>query len=97
MKKEKKYVVVRGDRSGVFAGFLDRLKGQEVTLSDARKLWYWDGAGAIEQIALDGVSKPNNCKFTVIVKSISILDVIQVIPCTQKAKECIQGVAQWRA
>ena len=45
MKHENKnYVIVRGDRSGVFFGELKERSGQEVELRNARKLWYWDGA-----------------------------------------------------
>lgn len=92
----KNYVIVRGDRSGVFFGKLANKNGQEVTLNNARKLFYWDGAGAVEQIAIDGVSKPNNCKFTVVVEEITILDAIQILPCTEKAVEIIKGVKEWK-
>jgi hypothetical protein len=46
-----KYVIVRGDRSGVFAGVLAKHEGQFVELTDCRRLWYWDGAASISQIA----------------------------------------------
>ena len=35
-----KYVIVRGDRSGVFAGALVSESGQKVVLKDCRRLWY---------------------------------------------------------
>lgn len=92
----KNYVIIRGDRSGVFFGELASKDGQEVTLNNARKLFYWEGAGAVEQIAVDGVSKPNSCKFTVVVEEITILDAIQILPCTEKAVEIIKGVKEWK-
>ena len=61
-----KYYIVRGDRSGVFFGQIAGRNGQEVELRNVRKLWYWDGACAVEQLAVDGVTAPANCKFTVV-------------------------------
>ena len=98
MKHENKnYVIVRGDRSGVFFGELKERSGQEVELLNARKLWYWDGACAVEQLARDGVSLPRNCKFTVTVEEMTITDAIQIIPCTDAAQKSISGVAEWKS
>jgi hypothetical protein len=93
---ENKYVIVRGDRSGVFAGVLKERNGQEVTLTDCRRLWYWDGAASISQLAVDGTSDPDRCKFTVAVSEIAILDAIEIIPTTEKAEQSIKGVSEWK-
>ena len=90
-----KYVIVRGDRSGVFAGVLESRKGQEVTLKDCRRLWYWNGAASISQLAVDGTKMPNDCKFTVTIEEIIILDGIEIIPCTKQAEQSIRGVRVW--
>ena len=87
---------MRGDRSGVFFGTLAEKDRQEVRLEKCRRLWYWDGAASISQLAVDGVSAPNNCKFTVTVDEIEILDAIEIIPCTDKAIESIEGVREWK-
>lgn len=91
-----KKVIVRGDRSGVFFGTLTEKDGQEVKLEKCRRLWYWDGAASISQLAVDGVSAPGNCRFTVTVDEIEILDAIEIIPCTDKAIESIEGVREWK-
>lgn len=91
-----KKVIVRGDRSGVEYGTLVAKEGREVTLGRARRLWYWDGAASLSQIAKDGVANPEGCKFTVCVDSIVILDAIEIIPCTDKATKSIEGVAEWK-
>ena len=91
-----KYVIVRGDTSGVFAGELVERNGREVKLANCRRLWYWEGACSLSQLAVDGVTKPNNCKFTVMVQEIEILDAIEIIPCTEKAEKCIKEVAEWK-
>ena len=95
MEKKVK-VIVRGDRSGVFFGTLIARSGQEVKLADCRRLWYWSGAASISQIAVDGVANPSECKFTVSVPQIEILDAIEVIPCTDKAINNIESVWVWK-
>jgi hypothetical protein len=89
------YVIVRGDRSGVFAGNISKEEGRECTLLNARRLWYWNGAASLSQLATEGVKKPNDCKFPVELKEIRIKDVIEVIPCTQKAEQSIKNVPVW--
>lgn len=91
-----KKVIVRGDRSGVFFGTLVRKEGQEVELSKCRRLWYWDGAASISQLALSGTTEPRNCKFTVTVDNIVILDAIEIIICTPEAIASIEAVEEWK-
>lgn len=92
----EKKVIIRGDRSGVFFGTLVERKGQEVKLANCRRLWFWDGAASISQLAVDGTTCPGNCKFTVVVSEIEILDAIEVIPCTDKAIKSIESVPVWK-
>jgi len=91
-----KYVIVRGDRSGVFAGILKEKEGTEVVLTDCRRLWYWDGAASISQLTVDGTTTPENCKFTVTVDEIMIIDAIEIIPCTNDAEKSIKEVSVWK-
>lgn len=91
-----KKVIIRGDRSGVEFGELVSVDCQTVELKDARRIWYWDGAASLSQLAMEGTSTPAKCKFTVTVDSIAILDAIEIIPCTKKAIKSIEGVEAWR-
>lgn len=98
MKNEMlgKKVIIRGDRSGVFFGTLAAKDGHEVTLTNCRRLWFWSGAASISQLAIEGTTNPNNCKFTMTVDEIVILDAIEIIPCTPEAAENIEGVRVWK-
>ncbi len=89
-------VIIRGDRSGVFFGTITKKEGREVTLEKCRRLWYWDGAASISQLATNGTTRPGACKFTVTVDKIVILDAIEIILCTDKAIKSIEGVSEWK-
>lgn len=91
-----KKVIIRGDRSGVEFGELVEQNGNEVTLKNARRLWYWAGAASLSQLAMDGTKIPQGCKFTVTVSSITIFDAVEIIPCTDKAIKSIEEVDEWK-
>lgn len=90
------YVIIRGDRSGVFAGYLEERTEREVVLRKARRIWYWTGANSISQLAIDGTTTPDTCQFPEEVNKIQILDTIEIIPCTEKARKSIQSVKIWK-
>lgn len=94
---ETKKVIVRADRAGVFFGEIKERNGSEVEMTNVRRLWYWDGAASLSQLATEGVSKPQSCKFTVTVTKMTILGVIEIIPCTEQAVKSINSVPVWRA
>lgn len=91
-----KKVIIRANRTGVFYGTLTAKEGTEVELTDCRRIWYWTGAASLSEMALTGVAFPDKCRFTVTVKSIVILDVLEIIPCTDDAIESIESVPVWK-
>lgn len=90
------YCMVRTYSAGVFAGYIESREGKEATLRNARRIWYWDGAASLSQLATDGTSKPENCKFPCPVDSVTLTEVIEIIPITEKAKKSIEEVAVWK-
>jgi len=94
--KTKPYVIIRATNAGVFAGTLQKKDGDEVTLSDARRIWQWAGAATLSQLAMEGTSNPGGCKFPCPISEITILGVIEIIPATEIAKASIQSVPVWK-
>ena len=90
------WVIIRTYSAGVHFGILKRREGKEVELTNARRIWYWDGAASLSQLAVDGVSKPENCKFSVVTPSITLTEAIEIILCTDKAVKSIQAVKVWK-
>ena len=93
---ENQFCIVRCDRAGVFFARVESLDGQTAQLRDARRIWYWDGAASLSQLAMEGTKAPGNCKFTVTVPQMTVTQVIEVIPCTEQAIASINGVGEWK-
>ena len=92
-----KYVIIRTYSAGVFAGFLKSRKDKEVELLQARRLWQWKGAASLSQLAVDGVSSPQECKFPAEVSNVELLQAIEILDVTSKAQKSIASVAVWQS
>lgn len=91
-----KYVICRTYSAGVFAGYLESRSGQEVVLRNARRLWYWEGAASLSQLAEEGSSKPNSCKFPQAVSRVELLQAIEILDTTKKAQDFFASVKEWK-
>lgn len=93
-----KKVIVRCNRAGVFFGTLSEFDSmtREASLVNVRRIWYWDGAASLSQLATDGTIAPRACKFTVTVPEMSVMEVIEIIPCSDKAIKIIEEVSEWK-
>lgn len=89
------YCMVRTLSAGVFAGYLESRNGKEAVLRNARRIWYWEGAASLSELATRGTSRPENCKFPVAVDKVILTEVIEIIPITAEAKASIDGVPVW--
>ena len=97
MSEIGKRCIVRTCSAGVFFGTVVSRDGKEGTLKDARRLWYWSGAASLSQMAVEGVSRPNECKFPVPVAEVTVTEIIEIIPCTDAAIKSIEAVPIWKA
>lgn len=95
-KSKSSYVIVRTYSAGVFAGEIVSKDGKSVVLKNARRLWYWDGAASLSQLAVEGVSKPSTCKFAVPV-NVELTEAIEILQVTPEARENIEKVPEWKA
>ena len=91
------FIICRTFSAGAFAGTLVSRLGKEVVLSNARRLWYWDGAASLSQLSVQGVSKPKNCKFPVAVPEVLLTEAIELLPVSEVAKASIEEVPVWQA
>lgn len=91
-----KHYIVRAYGAGVFFGQIKERNGKEVTMCNARRLWHWNGATDCIQLACEGVKKPKDCKFTMIISEITLTDVVELAECTPEATANIREVAVWK-
>lgn len=96
MKKENWYII-RTYSAGVFFGKIKSRAGKEVTITNARRLWYWEGAASLSQLAQSGTSRPEKCKFPEAVDEITVTEAIEILKCSDAAKKNIDAVPVWRA
>ena len=91
------YKIIRTYSAGVFAGYLKKREGKEAVILNARRLWYWDGAASLSQLAVDGLKSYTNCKFPCEVDEITVTEVIEILDVTKVAQESIQACPIWKA
>lgn len=98
MEAYEGYYIVRSYEAGVFftqIGEHDKAN-KLIELKNCRKVHYWEGAAAVEQMAMEGVKRPDLCRITVEVPSMVISNPIQIIPCTREAVESLRLVRTWK-
>jgi len=95
-KNNLPYVMCRTYSAWVFAWYLKKRVGKEVELIDARRIWKRDWASSLSQLAMEWTSKPNWCQFPCEVDSVELMEAIEIIPITEKARLSIHAVPVWK-
>jgi hypothetical protein len=92
------YVIVRCRDAGVHAGeFVSHPADRTVVLRNSRRLWYWDGAASLSELAVHGAKNAANCRFGVLIQpNISLLDACEIIVCQSAGQGMIVQCPEWR-
>ena len=93
MTTTQKYIV-RCDRAGVFYAEVKSRTGDEAVLVNARRVHYWEGAASLSQMAMEGL-RPGS-RLTMVVPEMTVLGVIEVIPCSPEATANMDAHPVWR-
>ena len=72
-------VIVRTYSAGVHIGTLVARQGTEVLLRDARRLWRWEGAFTLSEVATAGVLRSGS-RISHAVPQILLTEAIELIP-----------------
>lgn len=91
-----KHVIVRSNLAGVFFGVLTHKEGEEITLKNARKFYYFSGANTVEDLAAQGALNVENCKMTIPVEEIVISKFEQILPCSKAAIIQNNSIPVWK-
>ncbi len=91
-------VLVRDNGAGVHVGTLaeiDTASGR-IVLTDARKVWYWEGAASVHGIAARGLD-PAGSKVAPAVARVESFAAVEVVAMTSEAVENVMGCPEWLA
>ena len=89
--------IIRGQNFGVFFGEVEGQDGSTLIVTNARRIWYWDGAASLSELAESGPSKPQNCKFPTPVGKVKLFNCIEVLDVTEEAGKAIDAVKIWKS
>jgi len=89
------YKIVRTYSAGVFIGYLKSLNGKHAILHNARRVWYWEGANSLSDLATIGTTKPGGCKITAPVEIVELTEAIEILSVTSIAMKVIAEVPAW--
>ena len=80
------YVIIRTKSSGVHCGTLAQMSqdGMYVIMKDTSRIWRWRGANTLHELSLHGADEEYT-RISEKVERIGLTEVIEVIPCTEKA------------
>ena len=92
-----KHVIIRTYSAGVWFGVLSEKSGNEVILSEARRMYRWWAAESVSlsAVALHGI-KRDKSKICEAVNNVW-LEAIEILPCTDTAIESIKGAENVKA
>jgi hypothetical protein len=79
-----KFVLIRTYSAGVHFGTLIERSGQEVRLKNARRLWSWNGALSLSEVAAKGIDLKNS-KVSVPVDEIILTQAVEIIPISENS------------
>ncbi len=85
-------VIIRGYASGVHYGILAAHHERQVTLHQSRRMWRWfaNGGISLSEVALNGLGD-GDVRLQVVLPKITILDAIEIIPCSPGAIKSIDA------
>lgn len=92
-----KKVIARINRAGVFYGVLDYWDDGIIRLKDVRRIYRWQGALSVTDMAANGIS--NASKVTHPCSEVEFVsrEVIEVNECSDIAGKKIEGIKTWTA
>lgn len=90
-----KKVIARIERAGVFHGTLDYIDNEIMRLKDARRIYYWEGALSVTDMASRGLT---GGKISAPVSKVEFLTskVTELNECSGDASRSIEAIRLWK-
>lgn len=90
-----KKIIARIERAGVFHGTLGYIDNDIMRLKDARRIYYWNGALSVTDIAAKGIT---GGKVTIPVSTVEFMSdkIIELNECSKDASKSIEAIKPWK-
>ena len=90
-----KKIIARIDRAGVFHGTLDHIDNEIIRLKDARRIYYWEGALSVTDMAANGLRAG---KISAPVTKVEFMTskVVELNECSNEASSSIEAIKVWK-
>jgi hypothetical protein len=85
------HVLVRTFSAGVHIGVLVTKEGTNVVLRDSRRIWKWNGAFTLSEVATTGIKKVGS-RLSVSVPVIELTQAIEIIPTSHAAQASYEAI-----
>ena len=89
-----KKIIARIDRAGVFHGTLDHIDNDIVRMTDTRRIYYWNGALSVTDMAANGLT---GGKISAPVSKVEFMTgkVVELNECSVEASRIIESIKVW--
>lgn len=90
-----KRVIARIDRAGVFHGTLDYIDNEIIRLKDTRRIYYWNGALSVTDMAAKGLT---GGRISVPVTTVEFMSdkIVELNECSEEASKSIVTIKPWK-
>ena len=86
-----KHVLVRTFSAGVHIGYLVKKDGTNVLLKDARRIWKWEGAFTLSEVATAGPKKQGS-RISCAVPMIELTQATEIIGTSEEARKAFDAI-----
>ena len=90
-----KRVIARIERAGVFHGTLDYIDSEIIRLKDARRIYYWNGALSVTDMAAKGLT---GGQISIPVTTVEFMSdkIVELNECSEDASKSIETIKPWK-
>ena len=92
-----KKIIARIDRAGVFHGTLAAKDAETTTMTDVRRIYYWQGPLSVTDLSVTGVKAGSKVTLPASEVEFETQKVIELIACSEEASKSIESIKPWKA
>ena len=92
-----KKIIARINRAGVFHGTLAAKDAETTTMTDVRRIYYWQGPISVTDMSVTGVKAGSEVTLPAKRVEFETAKVIELIECSAEASKSIESIEPWKA